>query len=42
MLKGIYGELMHYRDPDAAAPALWALRYEFGSSFEVSVATIDG
>src|SRR5688572_27321882 len=27
MLRGIYGEVMPYRDPHTAGPALWALRH---------------
>jgi hypothetical protein len=42
MLKAIYGPEMPYRDPHTVGPALWALRHSSGSSFEVSVAVIEG
>ena len=41
-LKGVYGEVMPYNDPHTAGPALWAHRIEFGETFEVSVAVLDG
>jgi hypothetical protein len=30
MLRGVYGELMPYRDPHTAGPALWALYHQTG------------
>ncbi len=41
MLRGVYGQQMPYRDPHAAAPALWALVQE-GGALEVSVAPVEG
>jgi hypothetical protein len=42
MLRGIYGEVMPYRDPHTAGPALWALHQLSGCDFEVSVAEVVG
>lgn len=42
MLKGVFGDVMPYRDPHTAGPALWALRQATGEEFEVSAAAIDG
>jgi hypothetical protein len=42
MLRGIYAEVMPYRDPHTAGPALWALRHMSGCEFEVSVAEVAG
>jgi hypothetical protein len=39
-LRGVYGELMLYFDPQTAGPALWAHRLETGETFEVSVAVL--
>jgi hypothetical protein len=41
MLLGVYGELMPYRDPHTAGPALWALYHQTGETFEVSVVPIE-
>jgi hypothetical protein len=42
MLRGVYGELMPYRDPHTAGPALWALYHQTGEAFEVSVVPVEG
>ncbi len=42
MLRGVYGELMPYRDPHTAGPALWALYHQTGEDFEVSVVPVEG
>jgi hypothetical protein len=42
MLRGVYGELMPYRDPHTAGPALWALYHQTGETFEVSVVPVEG
>jgi hypothetical protein len=42
MLRGVYAEVMPYRDPHTAGPALWALRHKTGCAFEVSVAEVVG
>jgi hypothetical protein len=42
MLRGIYGELMPYRDPHTAGPALRALHHQTGEDFEVSVVPVEG
>ena len=42
MLHGVYGELMPYRDPQTAGPALWALYHQAGEEFEVSVVPVEG
>jgi hypothetical protein len=42
MLRGVYADMMPYRDPHTAAPALWALRHATGCDFEVSVAAVEG
>src|SRR5215211_5229790 len=42
MLRGVYGELMPYRDPHTAGPALWALFHQTGEDFEVSVVPVEG
>jgi hypothetical protein len=42
MLRGVYGELMPYRDPHTAGPALWALYHQSGEEFEVSVVPVEG
>src|SRR5215208_302371 len=42
MLRGVYGELMPYRDPHTAGPALWALYRQTGEDFEVSVVPVEG
>jgi hypothetical protein len=42
MLRGVYADVMPYRDPHTAGPALWALRQKTGCDFEVSVAEIVG
>jgi hypothetical protein len=34
MLRGVYGELMPYRDPHTAGTALWALYHQTGEEFE--------
>jgi hypothetical protein len=42
MLRGVHGDVMPYRDPHTAAPALWALRDHSGCDFEASVVPIEG
>jgi hypothetical protein len=42
MLKGIYGELMPYRDPHTAGPALWALRQLDERPLEVAFCPVNG
>jgi hypothetical protein len=42
MLRGIYRDVMPYRDPHTAAPALWALRHSSQCAFEASVLPFDG
>ncbi|WP_190640887.1 hypothetical protein [Oculatella sp. FACHB-28] len=42
MLKGVYADVMPYRDPHTAAPALWALRHHLNCMFEVSVLPLQG
>jgi hypothetical protein len=42
MLRGVFGELMPYRDPHTAGPALWALYHQTGEDFEVSVVPVEG
>jgi hypothetical protein len=42
MLRGVYDELMPYRDPHTAGPALWALFHQTGEDFEVSVVPVEG
>jgi hypothetical protein len=42
MLRGVYGEVMPYRDPHTAGPALWALYHQTGEDFEVSVVRVAG
>jgi hypothetical protein len=42
MLRGVYGELMPYRDPHTAGPALWALCHQTGEAIEVSVVPVEG
>jgi hypothetical protein len=42
MLRGVYGEMMPYRDPHTAGPALWALYHQTGEDFEVSVVPVEG
>jgi hypothetical protein len=42
MLRGVYGDVMPYRDPHTAGPALWALRQTPGTEFEVSVLPVEG
>ena len=42
MLRGVYGELMPYRDPHTAGPAFWALFHQTDEDFEVSVVPIEG
>jgi len=42
MLRGVSGELMPYRDPHTAGPALWALSHQTGEDFEVSVVPVEG
>lgn len=42
MLRGVYGEVMPYRDPPTAGPALWALYHQTGEDFEVSVVPVEG
>ncbi len=42
MLKGIYQDVMPYRAPHTAAPALWALRHQSGCQFEASIAPVAG
>jgi hypothetical protein len=41
MLRGVYGELMPYRDPHTAGPALWALHHQTGEDLEVSVVSVE-
>ena len=42
MLRGDYSELMPYRNPHTAGPALWALYHQSGEEFEVSVVPVEG
>jgi hypothetical protein len=42
MLRGVYAELMPYRDPHTAGPALWALYHQTKEDFEVSVVPVEG
>ena len=42
MLRGVSGELMPYRDPHTAGPALWALSHQTGEDFEASVVPVEG
>jgi hypothetical protein len=42
MLRGVYAELMPYRDPHTTGPALWALYHQTGDDFEVSVVPGEG
>jgi hypothetical protein len=42
MLRGVYGKLMHYRDPHTAGLALWALHHQTGVRFEVSAVPVEG
>jgi hypothetical protein len=42
LLRGVYGEIMPYRDPHTAGPALWALNHQTGDDFEVSVVPVAG
>ena len=37
VLRGVYGEVMPYRAPHTAGPALWALYHQTGEAFEVFV-----
>jgi hypothetical protein len=41
-LTGVYHAQMPYRDPHAAAPALWALRHRDGCDVEVAVIELPG
>jgi hypothetical protein len=42
MLRGVYDEVMPYRDPHTAGPALWALYHQTGKDFEVSIVPVEG
>jgi hypothetical protein len=42
MPRGVYGELMPYRDPHTAGPAVWTLYQRIGEEFEVSVVPVEG
>lgn len=42
MLRGVYGDMMPYRDPHTAGPALWALRHAEGVDFEISFVPVAG
>jgi hypothetical protein len=42
MLRGIRGEVMPFRDPHTAAPALWALLQSAPCEFEVSCLAVEG
>src|SRR5215218_4642994 len=42
MLRGVYGELMPYRAPHTAGPALWALFHPTAEEFEASVVPVEG
>ena len=42
MLRGIQGELMPFRDPHTAAPALWALLQSGPCEFEASCLPVEG
>lgn len=39
LARGTFADEMPYRDPHTAAPCLWAVRQEYGPSFEISVST---
>ena len=41
MLRGVWGDMMPYRDPHTVGPAMWALRHRDNADFEVSVAVTD-
>ena len=42
MLRGVYADVMPYRDPHTAGPALWAIRHRTAEDFEVSVVPVVG
>jgi hypothetical protein len=42
MLRGVYGEVMPYRAPHTAGPALWTLDHQTGVDFEVHVVPVEG
>jgi len=41
MLRGVFADVMPYRDPHTAAPALWALRHSLGCDFEASTTVVE-
>jgi hypothetical protein len=41
-LRQVYSDLMPYRAPHTAGPALWSLHHQTGEDFEVSVVPFEG